>query len=138
MKIHQLFRTHIPDDLLLKLLECFGYSRENMSSDIMFSKHDLERNNTIQRVNALKDELSKYYLPCKAKVYLSALDEKKCVTILRQVLRLHGYLLSSKQRYVKQKKTTFYYIQKQTSRDLSTNNHSSIRIDTGTKIITFV
>ena len=42
----------------------------------------------------IKEKLEIYYLPCKAKMYLKDLTEKKCITILRQFLKYIDYLLS--------------------------------------------
>lgn len=133
MKINQLFKTTIPDELLTKIIKCFGYN--NINDDYSFCKVDIEKNNTIIKLNELKDEIIKYYLPCKAKIYLGFNDINKSITILRQVLRLHGLILTSKQKYIKQKKTTLYSIQKNIIYD---KNQQNIKIDNETKIISFI
>ena len=56
------------------------------------------------------EELKKYYLPCKSKLYLLSLNEKKCITILRQLLKVHNYTLMSKEKYIKGKKSLFYQV----------------------------
>ena len=56
------------------------------------------------------DELEKYYLPCKAKVYLSDINERKCITILRQFLKSQGYTLISKEKYINKKKLLIYQV----------------------------
>lgn len=81
-----------------------------LNVDYTFSKVDLERLNTVARVNEMKDELAQYYIPCKAKLYLSNMNELKCITIFRQILRLNNIVLISRQRYIKHKKITFYGI----------------------------
>jgi hypothetical protein len=131
MKINQLFKTPINDELLVKILICFGFN--STDDEYSFSKIDLEKNYTIDKLNYLKDEISKHYLPCKAKIYIDSLDINKCITILRQILRLHGQLLISKQKYIKQKKTTIYYIKKKND-DIKNNN---IKIENESTIINF-
>lgn len=140
MKINQLFKTHIPEEILNKILKCFGYDDVNACNEqCSFCKADLARLGTVENVNLLKDEIAKHYLPCKSKIYLHDLDSKKCITILRQVLKLHGFTLLSKQKYVKQKKTTFYYIQKKTlQQENSGFHHMSLKIENEPKILTFL
>lgn len=108
MKINQLFRSNVPSDLFSKIYRCFGY--ESLSIEHMFSKIDLDRLDTVGKMNDLKDELTQYYIPCKAKMYLSNLNQLKCITVFRQILRLNHISLISRQRYIKNKKMTFYSI----------------------------
>ena len=130
MKINQLFKAHIPDDVFLKIIEAFGYSQ--MSDEYSFSKIDLKRLNTLEKLGTLKEELLKYYLPCKAKLYLHTLDENKAITVLRQILRLYNLILTSRQKYIKHKKTTIYSIQKKNTEDKPVVN---MRINTGRRIL---
>jgi len=110
MRINQLFKSYVQDDLFNKLLFAFGL--ETINDCRMFSTVDLQMIGTVRKLEELKNDIYKYYLPCKAKLYLSNLDENKCVTVLRQVLRLRGLILKSTQKYVKKKKIVFYSIQK--------------------------
>lgn len=110
MKINQLFKSHIPEEVLTKVLACFSYN--NIDDIASFSKADLEKWSTVQKMEGIKEEICKYYLPCKSRLYLEDLNPNKCVTVLRQILRLHGMSLLSKQKYIKQKKCTLYYIKK--------------------------
>ena len=133
MKINQLFKSPLPDDLFKKILTSFGY--ENVTDDHSFSKVDLEKWSTVDKFVELKEELSKYYLPCKAKLYLTKLDENKVITVFRQILRLNGLALASKQKYIKQRKTTIYYVQKKGSDEKALYN---IKIDNEHKVISFM
>ena len=108
MKINQLFRANVPSDLFIKLHRCFGY--EALNQEYMFSKVELDKLDTVNRVNNLKEELCQYYIPCKAKLYLSNMSELKCITVFRQILRLFNINLISRQKYIKHKKITFYSI----------------------------
>ena len=108
-KIRQLFRVKITNELFSIVSQAFGYTGL-LQCDYMFCKADLERINTLEKVQELKDELCQYYIPCKAKLYLTNLDVNKCITIFRQILKLFNILLISKQKYIKHKKTTFYSI----------------------------
>ena len=48
------------------------------------------------------------YLPCKSKIYLTDLNEKKSVTILRQLLKLFKYNLRSTEKYYQGEKMIEY------------------------------
>ena len=108
MKINQLFVKKVDIDVLIRLLHCFGL--DNMNDRKFFSKYDLVQHNTVQKLNTLKVELEEYYLPCKAKIYLENITEKRALTVLKQVLRLHNYYLLSRERNFNQKKVIFYQL----------------------------
>ena len=71
----------------------------------MTNLEDLE---TVKQMNNIIDSLSLFYIPCKSKQYLTDLTEKKCITILRQLLKIHNYTLFSKEKFIKGKKYLFY------------------------------
>ena len=106
MKINQLFRANVPNELFLKICGSFGY----INKDYMFCKNDLAKLETVKKISDYKDELCQYYIPCKAKLYLTNINLNKCITIFRQILRLNSMHLMSRQKYIKHKKTTFYSI----------------------------
>lgn len=109
MKINQLFSDFVPFDILNSLLKCIPL--DSLDDKRYFTKSMLIRNNTIDKFN--KDVLQKiegYYLPCKAKVYLENVDEKRFVTILKQVLRLYGYRIISIEKNICNKKNILYSI----------------------------
>jgi len=121
MKIHQLFKDKISEDIMLKVILAFGL--KSINDETAFSKQDLINHNTVLYMNELKDVLLQYYLPCKAKIYLENLDESKCVTVLRQLLKLFQIKLISKQKYIHNKKSTIYFIKKSIETD-----HHTIRV----------
>lgn len=108
MKIHQLFRLKVETDVLIKLLKCFNLN--GLEDKKVFSKYDLVKCDTLHKLEDMKSELEIYYLPCKSKIYLHELTEKKAITVLKQVLRLHGYFLVSKEKNVSNKKVIFYVL----------------------------
>jgi len=60
--------------------------------------------------NDLLPELHKIYVKCKAKSYLENIDEKSVLTILRQILRVHGYSLLSRSKCSKRDRFLEYRI----------------------------
>lgn len=114
MKINQLFSQKVSPDVVQRLIECFGL--KNLEDRKSFSKQELVQLGTVDRLNAMKPDLETYYLPCKAKVYLSDLTEKKTLTVLKQVLRLHGYCVQSYERNMNHKKVIFYRLMNEQER----------------------
>lgn len=108
MKINQLFTQLVEQPLLDRLLSC--YNLRGLADRRQFCKADLTKAGTVSQFQLLTDELRGYYLPCKARVYLDDLDERKCITVLRQILRLHCYSLFSKERNVNNKKVMYYQL----------------------------
>ena len=108
MGYNQLFRK-IPDKILLdKLLEAFNL--KSIDDVKLFSKLDLLNHDSVNKMNDLKVILQEYYLPCKARAYLNELTTKNIITILRQCLRIFGYKINSKEKYIKGVKYLLYHI----------------------------
>jgi hypothetical protein len=110
MKINQLFKEKVSEEVLILILDAFNL--KGLEDDVCFSKSDLEKHGTVKKIEMFKDKLYQFYLPCKAKIYLEDINENKCITLLRQILKLFQVKLVSRQKYVKYKKTTIYSILK--------------------------
>ena len=108
MTINQLFKKKPPIDLINKLLNSFNI--ESINCDRIFSVKTLEVNNAIIKSKPLLKELSEYYLPCKQKVYFTSLTNKKLITIIKQLLRIHNYKLISIEKYSNGNKFIVYQI----------------------------
>jgi hypothetical protein len=108
MPKNQLFRQIPPKEVCLMVLETFGIM--DFDDGTTFSRTELKAVNCVERMEELKPLLLTYYLPCKARTYLHDLTEKNVITILRQMLRLHGYTISSKEKYRKGTKYILYQI----------------------------
>jgi len=108
---NQLFRRN-PDryiiDNLMLVFNIISLDDKNFH----FTKEDLENLNIVDKINEIKEKLEIYYLPCKSKMYLKDLTEKKCITILRQFLKYIDYNLKMKEKYIKGKKNYLYFIEK--------------------------
>lgn len=104
----QLFKVYPTIEITEKLLENFGI--KGLDDNHSFTRENLLDLNTIEKLNDMYDELIRYYIPCKAKKYLVDLNEKKCITILRQFLKIQNYTLMSKEKYINGNKILFYQI----------------------------
>tara|TARA_B100001758_G_C18256484_1_gene528622 strand:- start:479 stop:898 length:420 start_codon:yes stop_codon:yes gene_type:complete len=105
---NQLFRFTPPRDVLIQLLECFGL--EQLDDNRNFTRADMEKMDTITKINELKQVLEEYYLPCKARTYLNDITFKNVITILRQIVRLYGYSVISREKYMRGEKFIIYQL----------------------------
>ena len=75
--------------IIQPILETFGL--DNLEDDRFFTKEHMKEIKTIENMINLHKNLEEYYLPCKSKIYLASLNEKKVITILRQFVKNHNY-----------------------------------------------
>ena len=118
---NQLFKVSPNIQITEKILENFGI--KGMDDNHSFTRENLSDLNTVDNINDMYDDLIKYYIPCKGKKYLINLNEKKCITILRQCLKIQNYTLMSKEKYIGGKKKLFYQVIPQQI-DMNTNRDS--------------
>jgi hypothetical protein len=140
MKINQLFRRHVDRDVVDRVASCFGL--DGIDDARTWSKRDFGLHDTVARMLALRDELAEYYIPCKAALYVDTMasDPQKCVTVLKQLLRLHGRSLAHREKNVRGKKVIIYRIRREGSEDAPPDAHGC-RIKTlgqaGALVVTF-
>ncbi len=105
---NQLFRFIPPREVLMKLLNIFGLS--GLDDNRNFTRHDMVKLNVLEEISNMKNTLEEYYLPCKARTYLNDITYKNVITILRQVIRLYGHSVISREKYIKGDKFIIYQI----------------------------
>lgn len=108
MPKNQLFRELPPQDVCERVLHAFGL--QSFNDPTYFSRKDLDAIKCVEMMRTLKDDLAQYYLPCKARTYLNDLNNKNVITILRQLCRLYGYSVQSREKYIKGDKFIIYQI----------------------------
>tara|TARA_B100001057_G_scaffold487747_1_gene570960 strand:+ start:571 stop:939 length:369 start_codon:yes stop_codon:yes gene_type:complete len=106
---NQLFRRNPDRYIISDLLKIFDIESLD-NPNFYFTKQDLLNNDIIDKMNKLKSRLEVYYIPCKSKKYLEDINEKKCITILRQFLKYIEYNLKLKEKYVNGVKNYQYFI----------------------------
>ena len=115
MTKNQLFRKIPPKNIVIKLLNIFGL--EGFEDIKFFSRKDLEKLGSVEKMKHLvKPLLNEYYLPCKSRTYLNDLTSKNVITILRQIVRLYDYNISSKEKYIKGDKFIVYQLHANTNK----------------------
>lgn len=117
MKYLQLFNNVPPLSLMNELFACYGIMGFDDNNE--FSRKDLEARHSVKMLNDMVPELIMYYVPCKAKVYLSSINEKRAITILSQFLRMYGYELYRKERIIDKKKCVMYRLCKKCDRTIN-------------------
>ena len=118
---NQLFKVSPNIEITEKILENFGI--KGLDDNHSFTRNNLFDLNTVENINDMYTDIIRYYIPCKGKKYLIGLDEKKCITVLRQFLKIHNYTLMSKEKYINSKKILFYQVIPQQI-DMKTNRDS--------------
>lgn len=109
MTINQLFKSKPPKELIEELLHLCGLT--GFSDTKYFSKNDFIQLNTLEKIDDFIIKIKDFYLPCKQKIYLIDLNYKKIITLIRQCIKLYGYKLLSKEKYLKGEKIIIYQIE---------------------------
>ena len=110
MNKNQLFKKLPPIDLFERLVKIYGLT--DINDCRKFTKDHLIKNKTLEKIEGLREELEEYYLPCKTTKYLTDLDEKKLITILRQIAKVFDYHVVSNEKYLNSKKVLQYSLEK--------------------------
>jgi hypothetical protein len=113
MKNNQLFRKNPSLDLFNRFIKIFGLIDINDSRK--FTKNTLIINKTSEKFNDFLKELEEYYIPCKIDKYLKNINEKKLITILRQIAKVFKYNVISNEKYINSKKVLQYSLEKNES-----------------------
>ena len=120
---NQLF-TEIPDlEFLNKFLNLYGIN--NLEDSVEFSKYELIDLNIVDKIEDLIPELVMYYLPCKYNMFLTNLNVNKCLTILRQIIKLYDYELKKREHVQNKKKSIYYHLNKINNTNIKINNNKS-------------
>lgn len=110
MNKNQLFKKIPPIDLFERLVKIYGLT--DINDCRKFTKDHLTKNKTLEKIEGFREELEEYYLPCKMTKYLLDLDEKKLITILRQIAKVFDYHIISNEKYLNSKKVLQYSLEK--------------------------
>ena len=122
----QLFKNKPDMNLLNDTIRLFGLS--DLNDTKLFTKQNMIDLNIIQKVNEIVPRLQDFYLPCKSKKYLTRLDEKRCITILRQLLKQYNYNLLTKEKCIKGEKFNYYQIIQYSNKKINTKQQEERKI----------
>ena len=109
---NQLFREFMDYETLKILMKDVFNIELNENINYSFSKKIIISKNIIPILQDKMDFFKIFYIKCKHKIYLENLNEKKVITLFRQLLRIHDYELKAKEKYESGKKYLLYTITK--------------------------
>jgi len=109
MVLNQLFAHRPSLELINKILPKFGIQNIN-DNKTEFTLLDMKKLNTLTAIISFENEIKECYIPCKRDKYLSNLDDKALITVLRQMLKMHDYDLFSREKFIKGTKYLVYHI----------------------------
>ena len=121
MAINQLFKSKPPFNLVLKICLYFGIDLEDLSKKNSFTKNELVKLDLESKFSEIREALKQYYIPCKCKIYLNNITISKSVTILRQILKLYNFKITSNESYNNSKKYIIYVITQNENKQLTNN-----------------
>ena len=109
---NQLFsKIHPPFDLVKQIVSLLiNYDFDDIYYE--FTKKIISEKRVIEKIEPFIEELKKYYLKCKHIKYLENIDDKKYITILRQILRPYNYSIKAYEKYNNGEKYLLYVIMK--------------------------
>ena len=112
-KKNQLFSKNFPPFELVNDI-IYHIFKKNLEDNIYieFTIKKLKNNNVTHIINHFIPELKKYYLKCKHEKYLENLNEKKIITILRQILKPYHYEINAFEKYSNKEKYLLYILEK--------------------------
>jgi hypothetical protein len=110
MGINQLFTHKPPIETVKEICLFYGVDLNNLEKKNTFTKNELNEHNLKDNYLKIINLLDIYYLECKKEIYFKNMDNKKCITILRQILRLYNYSIKSTEKYCNSKKFIMYFI----------------------------
>ena len=112
-EIKHLFRKKPSLELVCDILTALKFS--GLNDTRLFTKNDI----CIEVFEEFLPQLDPYYLPCKSKLFLRNFNQIKAITVLRHLLRAHGYKLRAYEKVHQGAKLTYYQFEKEHLEDLS-------------------
>ena len=118
VNINQLFLSKPPISIIIKMLKNLGFSSLKDNREI--TVETMTKYKTIKKMENDIKNIKPYYLPCKARLFLDNLNLKKCITIVRQLLRLYDYDIIGIEKTINTKKVLFYHVDKKIKKHKTT------------------
>lgn len=112
-EIKHLFRKRPSLELVSDIL--IGLRFSGLNDSRLFTKNDI----SVEGFEPFLPLLDPYYLPCKSKLFLRDFDQTKAITVLRHLLRAHGYKLRAYEKVNQGAKLTYYQFEREYLEDLS-------------------
>jgi hypothetical protein len=110
--INQLFIDKPPESIILTCVTLLGWTSFTDKRIIM--RTELDNIQIADKFVNVINELRQYYLPCKQNKYLSNINTKSVITIVRQLLKTIGYNIRGIEKVIDNKKEMNYKLEQHT------------------------
>lgn len=127
MTYKQLFRVLPPYEFIIDLIKC--YPVKNIDDTRPFTKQDLIKFGTCEKLMDLLPDMLLYYTPCKHVSTLKEINDYKCITILKHHLLLTDFILDIKEKIINNKKIKLYSIIKSFPKKIVINSKGVFLFD---------
>ncbi len=108
--INQLFIDNPPQSLILACVLLLGWT--SLTDTRVIIRSDLENLKVADKFIDVINDLRHYYLPCKQDKYLSNINTKSVITIVRQLLKTIGHNIRGIEKVIDNKKEMIYKLEK--------------------------
>lgn len=110
--------TKIPsDDIITKYIKIFGFKSIDDQYTIIY-ENELFFNNVDKQFQLLIDELNYYY-----KKKIKNITIKKCISIIKQFLKIKNMVLTYKYKIINKNKNKYFYITTKRLHNIKKYNH---------------
>jgi hypothetical protein len=109
MVLNQLFLIKPDIEIMQKLVRAFGLKDIN-DRETEFNILTMNTHNTINIITTLEPILATFYLPCKKEKYIGDWTPKRCITVLRQFLKIYELRLIYREKLINGKKYNVYKV----------------------------
>jgi hypothetical protein len=107
MVLNQLFLIKPDIEIILQLIRAFGF-KDLTDRETEFNILTITTLNTVNIINTLEPILATFYLPCKKEKYIGDWTAKRCITVLRQFLKIYDLRLIYREKLINGKKYNVY------------------------------
>lgn len=109
MVLNQLFLIKPDIEIMQKLVKAFGL-KDMTDRETEFNILTMDAHNTIPTIITLEPILATFYLPCKREKYIGEWTAKRCITVLRQFLKIYELRLIYREKLINGKKHNVYKV----------------------------
>lgn len=107
--INQLFIDKPPESIILNCVVLLGWTSFTDKRIVM--RTELDNIQVADKFINIINQLRQYYLPCKQDKYLSNINTKSIITIVRQLLKTIGYNIRGIEKVIDNKKEMIYKLE---------------------------
>jgi hypothetical protein len=110
--INQLFINKPTEAIIIRCVELLGWV--SFTDKRILIRTDLDNLQIAAKFKNIINELRQFYLPCKQDKYLSIINTKSVITIVRQLLKTIGYNIRGIEKVIDNKKEMIYKLEQYT------------------------